>query len=158
MSIPENSSTYNIENMIVFEVSKISQAHSENCIWSILPMRMLVLVDLDIFDTRCRPCPTESGCGSPSNEQISKNRIQIRNLHILKYRAPCCQVLVFNFIMSKKLIEGVPAINPGDPPDFPRRGSWKRKPEESASHHFWEHRPMASLQSRDGCEALSLAF
>ena len=61
--IPENSSTYNIENMQFFEVQEMSQAHSENYSWSFLSMQMLFRVRLDIFDTRCRPCPTESGSG-----------------------------------------------------------------------------------------------
>ena len=101
---------------------------------------MLFRVHLNIFDTQCRQCPTESASGQTSNDQISKNRFQIRNLHTLKYWEQPCQVPVFDFIMLKKLIESVPAINDGDPPDFPRRGSWKRTPEESASHHtlkYW---------------------
>ena len=38
----------------------------------------------------------------------------------------------------KFAIKGVPATNDGDPPDFPLRGGYQRKPEESASHHLMD--------------------
>ena len=57
-----------------------------------------------------------------SDDEITKNRLQIRNLRTLKYRAPCRKILVLDFFDMKDAKNHVPAINPGDPPDFPLRG------------------------------------
>lgn len=136
MSITENTSTYNIEHIHVFEVTEMSETHSENCIWSILPMQMLVHVHLDMFDTGCRPCPNFKATGPASDEHLAKNRLQIRNLRALKYREQCTRSLVVCFVIMKKVEKPCPCHKwPAPPPDSTLRVGPPCMPEESASHH-----------------------
>ena len=57
-----------------------------------------------------------------------------------------------HFLIMKIAIKGVPATNDGDPPDFPLRGSYQRKPEESASHNLGH-----SLLVREGVRSTLLS-
>ena len=112
---------------------------------------MIIWLHGELSGVQCRRCPTEAGSRQALNEEIANNRLQIRNLRTLKYREPCWRILFDEFFIMRIATEGVPGTYSMYPPWFCPLG--QLKPE--ARGECFAPLPMASLQSRDGCEALS---
>ena len=76
-----------------------------------------------IFGARCRPYPNFKADIRASDEELAKNRLQIRILRTLKYREPLRHFYSDDFSIVNNAKNRVPGPYPGDPPDFPLWGS-----------------------------------
>ena len=109
--------------VIFFWPRETSRARSEYHEYFFYYMQTASAFIVVISGARCRPFPNFRAACETSNGELAKNRLQIRNLRTLKYRAPCPRILVDDFSMMNNEKNHVHARNPGDPPGFPLWGN-----------------------------------
>ena len=107
---------FNIVFFMIFSSCETYYTHSEYNEYLFYRMQITSASIADIFSSRCRPCPNFKAVSRASDEEISKNRLQIRNLRTLKYWALGWQISALDFFMMKNAENHVPGPHGPYPP------------------------------------------